>query len=270
MDTRFNRDTAVERIDDTTWRARIDKGWWIIAGPNGGYIGAIILRAMQGTIADRTRAARSLTVHFTAPPVEGQVQIFTKVERKGGRLSSVSARMEQDDRTIAVALGAFSSAREESISFEHVSMPEVPAAEKFSVSTQSPSPAIPMHGRYEFRPCIGGQPFSKSSDGVTGGWIRLEEPQAVDACVAAALADAWPPAVFPLLDANGPAIAVPTIDLTVHFRETLPAADVGPDDFLLVQFQSRVARNGFVEEDGTIWSADGRLLVQSRQLAVLV
>ena len=58
--------------------------------------------------------------------------------------------------------------------------------------------------------------------------------------------------------------AVPTIDLTIHFREV-------PDDQAqpcLVRFRSRLASGGYVEEDGDVWSHDGRLLAHSRQLAL--
>jgi len=37
-----------------------------------------------------------------------------------------------------------------------------------------------------------------------------------------------------------------------------------------VVFRTRVVHEGFLEEDGEIWSRDGRLLAQSRQLAILV
>ena len=61
--------------------------------------------------------------------------------------------------------------------------------------------------------------------------------------------------------------AVPTIDLTVHLRNPLPA---GSDDWVLVVFRSAVASDGFIEEDGELWSRDGTLLAQSRQLAVVL
>jgi acyl-CoA thioesterase len=35
-------------------------------------------------------------------------------------------------------------------------------------------------------------------------------------------------------------------------------------------FRSQTARDGFVEEDGEIWTRDGVLLAQSRQLALLI
>jgi hypothetical protein len=37
-----------------------------------------------------------------------------------------------------------------------------------------------------------------------------------------------------------------------------------------VAFRTRTAREGFLEEDGEIWSADGTLLAQSRQLAIFL
>jgi acyl-CoA thioesterase len=62
---------------------------------------------------------------------------------------------------------------------------------------------------------------------------------------------------------------VPTIDLTVHFREELPPAGVG-DDFVFARFDSKRARDGMWEENGELWSRDGRLIVQSRQLAAYI
>jgi hypothetical protein len=37
-----------------------------------------------------------------------------------------------------------------------------------------------------------------------------------------------------------------------------------------VRFRTTVAAEGYLEEDGEVWSLDGRLLAQSRQLALLL
>ena len=47
MSTRFDRDTAVTRLSDDTYEVQIDRAWWIVRGPNGGYIAAILVRAME-------------------------------------------------------------------------------------------------------------------------------------------------------------------------------------------------------------------------------
>jgi acyl-CoA thioesterase len=256
--TRFDRDTAVQALGSGRFEARIDPGWFVVRGPNGGYIAAILLRALAAAVDEPARAPRSLTVHYTAPPVEGPAWIETRVERRGRSLSNVSARLCQGERLLAVALGAFSLPRE-AAAFRDVSPPEVAPPEQCVAMPVR----IPIHERFEQRWAIG----------ESGGWIRLAQAegwQALDAPLAAALCDAWPPAVFGRLPAEQIGRGVPTVDLTIHFRCALPPADARPGDFALCVFRSRYAREGFLEEDGAIWSASGELLAHSRQLALLL
>ena len=105
--TTFDADTGVERVGADRFRANIDPKWWVIRGPNGGYVAAILQRAMTETVGDRARPARSLTVHFLTPPDAGPVDIETRVEREGRSLTSTSARLVQGGRLIATAVGAF-------------------------------------------------------------------------------------------------------------------------------------------------------------------
>jgi acyl-CoA thioesterase len=77
--------------------------------------------------------------------------------------------------------------------------------------------------------------------------------------------DAWPPVVFPVATEL---LVAPTVDLTIHFRSPLPLEGAAPDDYYLGVFWSHLARDGFFEEDGELWSKDGVLIAQSRQLAL--
>jgi acyl-CoA thioesterase len=81
------------------------------------------------------------------------------------------------------------------------------------------------------------------------------------------MTDAFPPAVFTRAAAPNP---VPTVDLTIHFRTTLPMPGLEPDDFVLGHFTTRTVAEGFLEEDGELWTADGRLVAHSRQLAIML
>src|SRR5690349_12700411 len=110
--TRFDRDTAVARVAPGKYQGTMDRGWWIINGPNGGYIAAIVLRAMLEEVADPARSARSLTLHYLRPPTEGEVSIDVTIERTGRTLSTVSARLFQGERLMVIALGAFATSRE--------------------------------------------------------------------------------------------------------------------------------------------------------------
>lgn len=268
-DTRFDRDTAVRATAPGRFEARIDRGWWIHRGPNGGYVAAVILRALEETVDDRARTARSLTVHFTAPPVDGAATLETSVERRGRSLTTVSGRLLQGSRLCAVATAAFSLPRE-GVEFQDPAMPEVVPPERARrLDPRSPHP-LPIRERYDQRSVF--PPADEGErDCVTGGWVRLAEPRVADAPLVAALTDAWPPAIMERLVRHGSfGAGVPTIDLTVHFRVTLPRPAEEPGGFHLCLFRTDVAREGFVEEDGEIWSADGRLVAQSRQLALLL
>lgn len=263
---RFERDTAVRPVGDGRFEARIDPGWHVVRGPNGGYVAALFVRALEAATGDPERAARSLTVHYTAPPAEGPVTLETRVERTGRSLTTVSARMLQEGRLVALALGAFSRPRA-SLAFDETRPPEVAPPDACRPLEQR----IPIHERYEQRLALGAEPFTGGERALAGGWIRLADgPRPPDAALVAAYTDAWPPAIFSRARPEDLAGGVPTVDLTVHFRATLPAAAMAPDDFALLVFRSRLAREGFMEEDGEVWTRDGVLLAQSRQLAVVV
>jgi len=184
--------------------------------------------------------------------------------RTGRSLTTVSATMTQGGRPMALALAAFSTPRP-GPEFADVVMPPVPSPEE--VEPRGPiEGAPPMLAFLDQRLAIGAPPMSRAAEAVSGGWLRLAEPQVADAAVVAFYTDAWMPAVFSRIDTGG----VPTVSLTIHFRATLPRPGATPDDFHLAVFQSRLAAEGFVEEDGELWAPDGTLVAQSRQLAVIL
>src|SRR5581483_10650071 len=100
-------DTAV-RAAGGGFAADVSPDWRAGRGPHGGYLAAMILRALTLTVDDPERAPRSLTIHYARAPEPGPVEIGTTIERAGRSLSTLSARMEQDGRLIALALAAFS------------------------------------------------------------------------------------------------------------------------------------------------------------------
>src|SRR5687767_14757462 len=122
----FDEATAVTRTDDDAFEGRIAPGWKVARGSHGGYSTSIILRAMTGRLADPERAIRSYTTHFVAAPTEDAVSIHTTIERAGGAMSFLSARLEQDGKIMATSLAAFSTPWE-GFSFDDTVMPDVPS-----------------------------------------------------------------------------------------------------------------------------------------------
>ena len=262
--TAFDRDTAVRPLGDDAFAATINATeWGVPRGPNGGYIAAIVLRAMEH-VAAPDRPARSLTLHYLRPPADGEVRIDVRVEREGGSLSSLSARMSQDGRDLVLALGAFAGDFPTSADYA-TDPPQAPAPEEIDV-VEPHRKLPPIAHRFAVRPVFGATPFTEAEEAVTGGWLALREPRRLDATLLAMYTDAWLPSPFTTLSAPVPA---PTVDLTIHFRNPEAAARVGAGDPVLARFRSTTSAGGYFEEDGELWSRDGVLLAQSRQLALL-
>lgn len=259
--TSFERDTRPQSHGAGEFAATIEEHWCIDRGPNGGFLAALLLRALTDEVADATRAPRSFTVHYLRPPQPGTVSIQCAIEREGRALTTVSARMFQSQRCVAIALAAFSGSWS-GVSFEHAPMPQVPPPQQTERAADHP---IAFYSHFDFRWVLDGSPRVDGGPGVTGGWIQLDPPRPVDAPLAALFLDAWLPSPFPRSTRPGGA---PTIDLTIHFRQALPARSDARH--CLCCFRSRVAREGFFEEDGELFTGDGLLLAQSRQLAIAI
>lgn len=256
----FSADTAVTPLGPGRWGTDIHPGWFAPAGPNGGYLAAVVARAMQAEVADPDRRLRSLTLHYLSRTDVGPVEIGTTLERAGRSLSSVTARVDQGGRTAIVATGAFATDRGDGIDFDDTAMPQVAAPEDCPPLAPPPFP-LPIRDRFDMRLAVGGPLFQESREALTGGWVRLADGEPADTLAVVAMTDAWPPAVFTRL---GLRLLVPTVDLTVHVRRAV--AD--PTGWFLVAFRTRLSAGGFLEEDGEVWGEDGRLVAQSRQLAV--
>jgi acyl-CoA thioesterase len=264
--TRFDRDTAVEPLGDGRYGGTIHERWFIVRGPNGGYVGAIIQNALRAAVGDPERAARSLTIHYLSAPEAGPIEIETRIEREGRSLTNVSARASQGGTAFAVALGAFSKPRA-GRELAELAMPSVPGPDEVDRLTRPNAPPPAFAENFDMRWASGALPFSGGDEARIAAWIRLPEPRALDDALVVQYADAFPPPVFSTL--SEPAF-VPTVDLTVHFREPLPVEDMGAEDFALGVFWTDVIRDGFFVEDGQLWSPSGRLIAQTRQLGPFI
>jgi acyl-CoA thioesterase len=221
MDTVFDRDTAVTQLDDGTFAATIVPGWRAGRGPHGGYLAAILLRALTAAVDDPERMPRSLTIHYATSPEVGPVEIHVTIERAGRSLSTLSARMEQSGRVTALALAAFS------VPWRAPGANELPMPELGEPDAERRSTPGLFKGAPEFtrqivmQPRVGAIPFAGSGAPMrVGGWTGLPEPRPVDALALALFCDAWFPPSF--ISLHSPAVST-TIDLTIHLRQQISA-----------------------------------------------
>jgi acyl-CoA thioesterase len=262
--TEFDRATALEPLGGGAYAGTVDAGWFAGRGPNGGYLAAIVLRAMIAEVGDPGREPRSLTCHYLRPPAAGPIRVEVCVERAGRATSTLTARVVQDGRQCIVAIAAFGVDVPAPAAYA-APAPAVPRPEEVAPVDNTGS-GLSIVSRFELRPALGAAMFAGAHEAITGGWLRLAEARATDAVALAMLADAWWPS--PWVRLREP-VAAPTIDLTVHFRAPRAAAALPAGEPVLAVFRSTTAADGFFEEDGELWTRDGVLLAQSRQLALL-
>lgn len=260
----FEHDTAVRAGADGSYDCEIHGDWWVVAGPNGGYLAAIIVRALESRAGPSdaggpSRPLRSLTVHYLRVPAEGPARVEVALEREGRSVSFARARLVQDGRPCALALAVLADTRG-GMELEHAQAPAAAAPEEVEQPPDRPE-APRFAGQFDLRPAVGGPVFGAGTEALAGGWMRLRSECRLDAACLTALCDSWFPSVFSV---TSEPIAVPTLELTVHLRVSAPL----PPDWVLGRFVTRTARDGLLEEDGEIYSRDGRLVAQSRQLAL--
>jgi acyl-CoA thioesterase len=280
--TKFDRDTSVWREagterarvgEQTVFGAEVAPDWRAGRGPHGGYLAAMLLRALVESVADADRAPRSLTIHYARAPRPGPVQISTVLEREGRSLSTLSARMHQGGELVALVLAAF-SVPWGGAEIDDARMPDVEPPDPSREGVKLIEHGGPEMARHIIlQPRIQGRPFAGAGQPMEiRGWLGLAERRPIDALSLAFFSDALIPA--PFMHLSEPA-AVPTVDLTVHFRERTPRAAAGrsepdPLELCLAITRTELIHDGFFVEDGAIWASDGTLLAQSRQLAIVI
>jgi acyl-CoA thioesterase len=256
----FDTATAITPTGPHSSTADVDPSWHVRRGANGGIVAAVMLRALMAEVDEAERVPRSLTVHYPGPFDEGPTQIDTAVVRAGRSLTNVRAEASRDGAPVALALGAFSLPRPSVELFDMV-MPAVPGPDELEAFLRPEGgPSFAQH--FEYRLAGGALPFSGAEHAEAAVWMAPRDRTRLDYPLLAALTDAFIPVLF--ATQTGP-VASPTVDLTVHFRCGSLPTDTGP---WLGVFRTRLAAEGFMEEDGEIWSRDGVLLAQSRQLAL--
>ncbi|MDQ8044315.1 MAG: thioesterase family protein [Solirubrobacteraceae bacterium] len=259
--------TAVEPRGDGRYGCVFDADWAALAGINGGIIMAILIRAIEAEV-DPDRRIRSLQCQFLRPPKARAAEIVIETTRTGARATNLRVRVEQEGKLIVDALATcFTGGLREVGRWS----PSLPAEATKAPSNQHISdPRLPaIADRVQYTPAIGpfpmsGTPLEPGAAARTGGWIELREPHPVDTSLLAFFLDAWWPAALGPIDVLS---FNPTIDMTFDLRTALPSEGL-PHQALFVDFATQASLEGLVDEDARIFSADGQLLAQARQLAI--
>jgi acyl-CoA thioesterase len=255
--------SAVRPMGSGTFEAEIWPGWDIMGNANGGYLLAMLARA-GAEVAGKPHPV-TVTGHFLAPGKPGGVAITGDRVRSGRRFSTVAATMATSERRLLAMLGTFADldAGPEDAVVRHLSgPPDLPPPDRCVAIDPTDTFPPPFTGKVDLRLHPDDVPYAAGPTGrmVIRGWFRLPKDEPVDPYGLIVAADAFPPAIF-----NGdlPVAWTPTLELTVHVRAR-PAKG-----WLAATVATRFVSDGFLEEDTEIWDESGRLVAQSRQLALV-
>jgi acyl-CoA thioesterase len=264
--TEFDDDTRVEAVAANDFAATVTARWNAIGGrPNGGYLLGICAQALRQTASAMGGGfpdPLAVSGFFHRAAVVGPARVVTETIRSGRRLATVQARLLQDDREVMRALATFTDLTQ--ATGRTLILSEAP---KLPSPTQSLDPLaagafaeITITDRFDYRvPVLPGWMRGRpTGDPSMTLWLRFKDGRPPDSLALVAMVDGAYPAV---LEIGEPASS--TVQLTVHVRAR-PAPG-----WLACRVTTRHVIGGYHEEDFEIWDADGKLVAQSRQLALL-
>lgn len=262
----FDEETRVSQTETGRYTAELSDRWNIGANPNGGYVAAIAVRAMLAELEDRATShpdPLTVTTHFLRPAEPGTAEIDIDVIRIGRSASTVRAQLTQQGRTRIAVLGSFGDLAQPMGTERPRRSPPLPLlappSECVDRSELDQEVELPLLERVEVLIHPDHSKAATRDRAEVLGWIRFVDGRPPDTLGLMVLADAFPPAVYPLVATTG---WVPTVELTVHPRRR-PGKG-----WLCGRFVTDDIDSGRMVEDGTLWDNTGAVVARSRQLAL--
>lgn len=260
----FEHTVTVASLGARRYAAHVDPAWNGPVSPNGGVLAATMLRAAQAELGASAPPPRSVAAHFLEAPTAGPVELEVELLRTGRRVAASQVRMLQAQRLVAHATIISSAARPELVNLQRTPPSAPPPDPGARIPPAMMRGAPRVFGEVDVQLAEGGPPFTGGGEAAVGGWMWIRgDDGPLDAARLCALSDLFWPAIFGVLEGFA---GVPTLQLTVHLRDT--AGDAQWPAFS--RFRTRHVAEGHLEEQGEIFSQDGRLLAESVQLALLV
>ena len=266
-DSEFDRDTALTAREPGVYDIDLSAGWTIVNAVNGGYLLAVLGRAL----ADALPHGDPFTVsaHYLTASQPGPAVVRTETVRTGRTLSTGQASLLQYDEhgeeieriRVLASYGDLDGLPDDVRTT--ALPPRMPPLEQCFGPHDGPAPvpgssAITDRLMLKLDPAtLGWALGAPSGRGEMRAWFDLADGRDHDPLSLLLAVDALPPTAFEL----GLTGWVPTVELTVHVRSR-PAP--GP---LRVSITTRNLAGGFLEEDAEVWDGADRLVAQSRQLA---
>ncbi|MFC9427964.1 thioesterase family protein [Streptomyces sp. NPDC056987] len=265
-DSEFDRETAVTPGAPGVYDTQLFPGWTVMNIVNGGYLLAVMGRALGDALPHSDPFA--VSAHYLTPSVPGPAVVRTEAVRTGRTLSTGQASLFQtgEDGSEVERIRFLASYGDLDALPDDIRTaakpPEMPPLERCVSTSEGPLPdgdftIIDRLSMWLDPATVGWAVGEPSGRGEMRAWFGLADGREPDPLSLLFTVDALPPTSFDL----GLRGWTPTVELTAHIR-CRPAP--GP---LRVAITTRNLAGGFLEEDAEVWDSADRLVAQSRQLA---
>jgi acyl-CoA thioesterase len=244
--------------------AVLDGRWDGQASTNGGFLLALATRAIGAVLPFPDPVV--VSGFFLRPGTPGPAEIHTEVIQAGRTTGFGQASLYRDGKQVLRATAAYTdldaAAARDSRSYAGGQPPDQPPPAECQVLRRVIVPPITLVDRIEYR--VAELPSwvtrtPPSGNPVYEGWMRFVDGREPDLLSLPMFVDAVAPAGLELGLRR-----MTTVELTVHLRAR-PAPG-----WLAFRTLTRYLEGGYFEEDAEIWDSAGRLVAQSRQLALVL
>ena len=248
--------------DGPVFGAVLDGQWNGQKAANGGFLLALATRAIGAVLRFPDPVVVSGT--FLRPGLPGPAEIRTEVIQQGRTTGFGQGSLYREGKEVLRATAAFSdlaaAAARDGRSYTGGQPPELPPPEQCPVLKRDPG-LMTLVQRVEYRlsevpAWLGGT--APPGTPLYQGWVRFADGREPDLFTLPLFADAMAPAACEL-----GIFMMTTVQLTVHLRAR-PAPG-----WLAFRIGTRFLADGYFEEDVELWDSAGRLVAQSRQLALV-
>jgi hypothetical protein len=275
--TLFSDAMALRPVSDGVYVGELNKIWTIGPKLHGGALLSLCAAAARTAHGGEAQPI-SVSANFLSPPSPGEMRLETFVRKRGRRVSVVDVELIGRDRTRDERSREEQKAAVHAVVTlgqpEHLVPPLLSANPVVSLMSPEPPPEIepigpghPMYGTVNYwegvdiRPLMSTVPDGPSPDGrppVIQIWAR-PRGTAPDILFALMCGDVSMPVAF----AVGRRGWAPTVQLTAYLRG-LPA-----DGWLRVMATTTQIGQDWFDEDHLVVDCEGRIIVQTRQLALV-
>ncbi len=261
MPPSFDVDTRVTPNGAGQYSAEVSDRWNVVGGhANGGYALAICLSALRCEMPYPDPLTVSAT--YLRRTQSGPAQVHAELIRAGRRLAFGEARLTQGGTELVRVVASFTDLDKTSgRTVVDGAAPDLPSPDDcvdLAGGVRVPGLSIAERLEFRFAKLPGWREGKPSGNAYSEFWMRFADGGEPDTFNLPVMVDMANPAIFELGE-----FASATIELSAHVR-----ARPEPG-WLACRASTRYVVDGYHEEDFEAWDSTGRLVVQSRQLALL-